>query len=54
LFPVNSSVVDATAYRWPKNDGEFCIENVSSLMVKSSASLDTLGICRGWYPLTHL
>src|SRR6516162_8242350 len=31
LFPVNPSVLAATAYRCPNHDGEFCIENVASL-----------------------
>src|SRR6266566_78817 len=32
LLPVNPSVLAAMEYRWPKNDGESCMENVASEM----------------------
>src|SRR5690349_17670985 len=42
-----------TAYRWPPHEGEFCIENVRSLIANRDASAVRLGTPDGWYPETH-
>src|SRR5690349_17192169 len=54
LSPVKLSSDAATMAMCPGQDAESPIEKVRSLMAKSPASVVMLGICAGWYPLTHV
>src|SRR6516164_5022506 len=54
LSPRKLSVDAATMAMWPPQDGLSAREKVWSLMAKCCARSVMLGICLGWYPLTHL